>query len=74
MCINVFSLSHITLRIRRIQLRTPCIKGLRGRQRIIRFSHLLRRLAEIYTPLPPRRTHKDKDPDIAVYPLSELSL
>jgi hypothetical protein len=38
--------------------------------RIQRTTHLPRRPAEIYTPLPPRRTLKDRDSDIMAYPLS----
>jgi hypothetical protein len=73
-CAHVFFLSPITLRTRMTQLRTPHTKELRRLRRIILFYRLPRRPAEAYTPLPPRRTPKDRDSDITAFPLSELTV
>jgi hypothetical protein len=72
-CFDCF-LSLITLRTRMTQLRTPHTKELRRLRRISLIYRLPHRPAEIYTPLPPRQTLKDRDSDImAYYPLSEPS-
>jgi hypothetical protein len=56
------------------QLRTQRTKEPRRLRRIIPIYRLPRRPAEIYTPLPPRRTPKDRDSDITAFPLFELTL
>jgi len=50
------------------------LANLRSVRRIILFNHLPRRPAEIYPPLLPCRTLKDRDSDMVAYPLSELTL
>jgi hypothetical protein len=56
------------------QLRTRRTKELRRLRRIILIYRLPRQPAEIYSPLPPRRTPKDRDSDITAFPLSELTV
>lgn len=54
--------------------RTPHTKKLHRLRCIIFLYRIPRRPAEIFTPLPPCRTPKDRVSDIAAFPLSELTV
>jgi hypothetical protein len=74
MCAHVIFFYPIPLRTRMTQLRTQRTKELRRLRHIILIYRLPRQPAEIYSPLPPRRTPKDWDSDIMAFPLSELTV
>jgi hypothetical protein len=78
LCALMYFVSVTTLRIRMTQLRSQISKHLRRRRciRVILWNHLRdlhRFLAKVHTSLTPRRTLKDKHPDMVAYPNPETT-
>jgi len=78
LCALMYFVSVTTLRIRMTQLRSQISKHLRRRLciRVILWNHLRdlhRFLAKVHTSLTPRRTLKDKHPDMVAYPNPETT-